>query len=85
MKVLTTITSKQISSYEEKGYLSLASAFTPDEVKVWDAESKRLLRLGLAHEDNLRTVRTGRGSDRVNFGWRLRERKSPNHDSLCRG
>jgi hypothetical protein len=56
IKVITTLTSEQISSYQEKGYLSLASAFTPDEVKAWDAESKRLLRLGLAHKHNLRTV-----------------------------
>src|SRR6267142_3434231 len=53
---MTILTSEEISSYQEKGYLPLAGAFTSDEVKAWDDESKRLLRLGLAHEDNLRTV-----------------------------
>lgn len=54
--MITTLHSEQISSYQEKGYLSLAGGFTPDEVKAWDDESRRLLRLGIAHEDNLRTV-----------------------------
>jgi hypothetical protein len=71
MKVIPTLTSEEISSYREKGYLTLAGAFTPDEVKAWDAESRRLLRLGLAHDDNLRTVtyRTTAGIpivDRIN-------------------
>lgn len=56
MKVIATLASEQISSYQKKGYLTLAGAFTSDEVTAWDAESKRLLRLGLAHDDNLRTV-----------------------------
>lgn len=71
MKVITTLTAEQISTYQEKGYLTLADAFTSDEVIAWDAESRRLLRLGLAHEDNLRTViyRTPEGItivDRIN-------------------
>lgn len=68
---MTTLTSEEISSYQEKGYLPLEGVFTPDEVKAWADESKRLLRLGLAHEDNLRTVmyRTPAGLpvvDRIN-------------------
>lgn len=54
--MITTLTNEQISTYQEKGYLTLAGAFTPDEVIAWDDESKRLLRLGLAHKDNLRTI-----------------------------
>ena len=71
MKVIPTLSSEQINTYQEKGYITLVGVFTPDEVRAWDDESKRLLRLGLAHKDNLRTVtyRTSAGIpivDRLN-------------------
>jgi len=70
-RVISTLTTQEIGSYQEKGYLTLPGAFTPDEVTAWDTESRRLLRLGLAHDDNLRTVtyRTPAGIpivDRIN-------------------
>ena len=46
----------QIESFRGKGYAALRGVFTADEVAAWEAESRRLLRLGLAHEDNWRTV-----------------------------
>ena len=46
----------QIDEYRRKGYVALRRVFTADEVAAWEAESRRLLRLGLAHEDNWRTV-----------------------------
>ncbi|HEV3469306.1 MAG TPA: phytanoyl-CoA dioxygenase family protein [Pyrinomonadaceae bacterium] len=48
--------SEQIDSYRRQGYVALRGVFTADEVAAWDAESRRLLMLGLGHEDNLRTV-----------------------------
>lgn len=47
---------EQLKTFHAKGYLALRSVFTIDEVGAWDRESRRLLGLGLAHEDNLRTV-----------------------------
>jgi hypothetical protein len=49
-------TPEQFEAFHAKGYLALRSVFTIDEVGAWDRESRRLLGLGLAHEDNLRTV-----------------------------
>ena len=46
----------QIDHYREKSYAALRGVFTGEEVAGWEAESRRLLRLGLAHEDNWRTV-----------------------------
>ena len=46
----------EIDGYRRKGYVALRRVFAADEVAAWDAESRRLLRLGLAHEDNWRTV-----------------------------
>ncbi len=46
----------QISSYWQQGCLALRGVFSADEVAAWDAESRRLLKLGLGHKDNWRTV-----------------------------
>lgn len=46
----------QIDDYRRKGYVALRGVFAAEEVAAWDAESRRLLKLGLAHEDNWRTV-----------------------------
>lgn len=46
----------QIESYRMKGYLVLPKVFSAGEVAAWDVESRRLLKLGLGHEDNSRTV-----------------------------
>lgn len=46
----------RIDEYREKGYVALRGVFAAGEVAAWEAESRRLLRLGLAHEDNWRTV-----------------------------
>ena len=46
----------QLDEYRAKGYAALRRVFAADEVAAWDVESRRLLRLGLAHEDNWRTV-----------------------------
>lgn len=46
----------QIDDYRGKGYVSLRGVFAAGEVAAWAAESRRLLALGLAHEDNWRTV-----------------------------
>lgn len=54
--MVATLGSEQINSYRRRGYISLPGVFTADEVASWDAESRRLLMLGLGHEDNLRTV-----------------------------
>ena len=50
------VTPEQVEAFHVKGYLALRSIFTKDEVTAWDRESRRLLGLGIAHEDNLRTV-----------------------------
>jgi 2-aminoethylphosphonate dioxygenase len=54
---------EQIEEYKAKGYLLLRGLFTPEEAAAWDAESRRLLRLGLGHEYNVRAVlyRAGAG------------------------
>jgi hypothetical protein len=46
----------EIDGYRRKGYAVLRRVFAADEVAAWEAESRRLLSLGLAHEDNWRTV-----------------------------
>lgn len=50
------IDATRIDGYRRKGYLALRGVFGAGEVAAWGAESRRLLRLGLAHEDNWRTV-----------------------------
>jgi hypothetical protein len=50
------VTPEQLEAFHAKGYLAIRSIFTKEEVTAWDRESRRLLGLGLAHEDNLRTV-----------------------------
>lgn len=47
---------EQLDAYRRSGYVALRGVFAADEVAAWEAESRRLLRLGLAHEDNWRTV-----------------------------
>ncbi|MDQ2922118.1 MAG: phytanoyl-CoA dioxygenase family protein [Acidobacteriota bacterium] len=54
--MLNALDDAQIDSYRRKGYMVLRRVFSADEVTVWDVESKRLLKLGLGHEDNWRTV-----------------------------
>lgn len=49
-------TPEQKSDYSAKGYVRLGGVFSAGEVASWDAESLRLLRLGVAHGDNIRTV-----------------------------
>lgn len=66
------LTSEQIREYHQKGYVALRSIFTAAEVTVWDAESKRLLELGIAHEHNLRTV-----TYRTSIGTLIVDRFSP--------
>ena len=46
----------EIDGYRRRGYAALRGVFAAGEVAAWEAESRRLLRLGLAHEDNWRTV-----------------------------
>jgi hypothetical protein len=46
----------QIDDYRRKGYAVLRRVFSAGEVAAWAAESRRLLQLGLGHEDNWRTV-----------------------------
>src|ERR1044072_4245756 len=70
-KAPVSLTSEQADEYREKGYVALKGIFNADEVAAWEAESKRLLALGIAHEHNLRTVtyRTSTGAlivDRFN-------------------
>lgn len=52
----TTLTDEQLDVYRRKGYVILRGVFGRDETEAWDLESKRLLKLGLAHENNLRTI-----------------------------
>jgi 2-aminoethylphosphonate dioxygenase len=53
----------QLEEYRARGYLLLRGLFDAEEVAAWDAESRRLLRLGLGHEENVRAVlyRAGAG------------------------
>lgn len=66
------LNSEQVSEYHEKGYVALRGIFNADEVVAWDAESKRLLELGIAHEHNLRTV-----TYRTTTGTLIVDRYSP--------
>ncbi|HEY5885645.1 MAG TPA: phytanoyl-CoA dioxygenase family protein [Pyrinomonadaceae bacterium] len=49
------LTAQQHETYRRKGYVTLRGLFAPDEVTNWAAESARLLALGIANKDNLRT------------------------------
>jgi hypothetical protein len=51
-----SITPEQVECYREKGYLLLAGLFRPEETAQWAEECRRLLRLGLSHVNNIRTV-----------------------------
>jgi hypothetical protein len=51
-----TLTDSQLDAYRRRGYLTLRGLFAEEEVAAWDAESRRLLRLGIAHEHNMRTI-----------------------------
>ena len=51
----SSLTQDQLATYHSKGYVLLRGFFDESEAQAWDAESKRLLKLGLAHENNLRT------------------------------
>jgi 2-aminoethylphosphonate dioxygenase len=53
--VSTTLTAVQLDEYRRKGYVTLHGLFREDEVLDWIAECNRLLRLGLAHQNNIRT------------------------------
>lgn len=50
-----TLTPLQLETYHRKGYVSLPGLFRDDEVTRWAAECERLLRLGLANKNNIRT------------------------------
>jgi hypothetical protein len=50
-----TLTSDQLENYRAKGFVTVRGLFDAGEVEVWANESKRLLGLGLANENNLRT------------------------------
>lgn len=54
--MVTALGAAHVDDYRRKGYTALGGVFTGDEVAAWDAESRRLLKLGLAHEDNWRAV-----------------------------
>ncbi len=49
------LTRDELNSYQSKGYLTLRGVFGQDEAAGWANECKRLLSLGIAHENNLRT------------------------------
>ena len=51
-----TLTEDQLNTYRQKGYFTLRGLFEEDEIALWVAESERLLKLGIAHENNVRTV-----------------------------
>lgn len=53
---MITLTEKQIESYRKQGYLELKQVFSSEDVDIWDAESKRLLKLGFAYDDKARAV-----------------------------
>jgi 2-aminoethylphosphonate dioxygenase len=50
-----SLTDEQLKAYRRDGFLLLGNVFEQEEIDAWDIESKRLLQLGLAHRDNLRT------------------------------
>ena len=52
----TNLTREQISSYNKNGYVIVRGVFSSQEATAWGKECKRLLRLGLAHKDNIRTT-----------------------------
>src|SRR5215211_5637090 len=54
--MVTALGAAYVDDYRRKGYTALGGVFNGDEVAAWDAESRRLLKLGLAHEDNCRVV-----------------------------
>lgn len=49
------LTPSQLDTFRRRGYLALRGLFREDEVAGWAAECKRLLGLGLAHVNNIRT------------------------------
>lgn len=51
----STLTTLQLDTYRRKGYLTLHGLFRESEVSGWAAECKRLLSLGLANKNNIRT------------------------------
>ncbi len=50
-----TLTPVQLESFRQTGYLTARGLFDSKEIELWESESKRLLKLGLANENNLRT------------------------------
>lgn len=65
-------TREQIAEYQCKGYLRVRAVFDAGEVAAWEAESRRLLTLGLAHADNWRAV-----SYRMETGLAIVDRLNP--------
>ncbi len=51
----TTLTSLQLKTFRRKGYVTLPGLFQQDEVSGWASECERILRLGLANKNNVRT------------------------------
>jgi hypothetical protein len=51
-----TLSEEQRESYRQKGYLKLEHVFDSEEIDAWDAESKRLLKVGFGKDDNSRLV-----------------------------
>ncbi|HZI18223.1 MAG TPA: phytanoyl-CoA dioxygenase family protein [Pyrinomonadaceae bacterium] len=49
------LTPSQLETFRRKGFLTLRGLFGEEEVAGWSRECKRLLGLGLAHKDNIRT------------------------------
>src|SRR5688572_32718320 len=54
--MVATLNQEQLDSYHEKGYLILRSVFNEDEIAACKAECSRLLKLGIAHKNNIRTL-----------------------------
>lgn len=54
--MVATLNQEQLDSYHEKGYLILRSVFKEDEIAACKAECNRLLKLGIAHKNNIRTL-----------------------------
>lgn len=53
---MTSLTAEQAAKYRRDGYAILRGLFSREDVGAWAAECKRLLRLGIAHKDNQRTL-----------------------------
>jgi len=70
--MITALDAAHVNEYRRKGYTALGGVFTGDEVAAWDAESRRLLTLGLAHEDNWRAVMY-----RTQMGFAVVDRLNP--------